>query len=162
MTLQSAFDFFVETAAMIFVLLALGSLGTLLCRQPVRRMQIIVTTLAACVALPAVALLPGLPRWGRGPWIVDSGSWIEIGGWSLGGDRELPVAEVESRIEEPRIASETSHHDPESWNVALASAIVDRDAVFESDRETASHSQPDESDPPTMTSISTSQFAIIR
>ncbi|HLJ10478.1 MAG TPA: HEAT repeat domain-containing protein [Planctomycetaceae bacterium] len=62
-SLDWAFDRLIESAATSLVLLTLGTLAALCCRQPVRRVRIIWLTLAACLAAPPLALLPGLPHW---------------------------------------------------------------------------------------------------
>ena len=57
------FDRLIETAVVSLVLCTLGSLAVLCCRQPVRRMRIIILTLAGSVLAPFINLLPGLPHW---------------------------------------------------------------------------------------------------
>ena len=69
-TFPSTFDRLIEAAAMSLLLCALGSAAVLLCRQPVRRMRIIVLTLGACMLAPAVSFVPGLPHWSLPPVIA--------------------------------------------------------------------------------------------
>jgi len=57
------FDRLIEAAAISLVLFTVGSLAVLCCRQPVRRMRIILLTLAGSVLAPLVNLWPGLPHW---------------------------------------------------------------------------------------------------
>src|SRR5258708_23858253 len=57
------FERLIEVAAISLVLFTLGSLAALGCRQPVRRMQIIILTLAGSVLAPPLNLLPRLPHW---------------------------------------------------------------------------------------------------
>jgi beta-lactamase regulating signal transducer with metallopeptidase domain len=58
-----AFERLTESALMSLILSVLGSAAVLCCRQPVRRMRIIVMTLAACLLAPLFNLIPGLPHW---------------------------------------------------------------------------------------------------
>jgi beta-lactamase regulating signal transducer with metallopeptidase domain len=63
-----AFDWLSGAAVMSLEISALGSAAALICREPVRRMRVVTLTLAACVAAPLVALVPGLPRWSLPEW----------------------------------------------------------------------------------------------
>lgn len=60
---EFVFDRLVELAGISLFLLIPGSVATLCCREPIRRLRIIVLTLAGCVAAPLVSLVPHLPRW---------------------------------------------------------------------------------------------------
>ncbi|MSR59098.1 MAG: hypothetical protein EXS05_15880 [Planctomycetaceae bacterium] len=62
-TLPWLFDWLILSAATSLLLLTLGSLAVLCCRQPVRRMRIIVWTLSGCLVAPLISLAPGLPHW---------------------------------------------------------------------------------------------------
>jgi hypothetical protein len=61
--LPSVFDRLIDAAAMSLIVLTAGSIGVLCCRQPIRRMRIIVLTLAGCLFAPVINLLPGVPHW---------------------------------------------------------------------------------------------------
>ncbi|MFN0050591.1 MAG: M56 family metallopeptidase, partial [Planctomycetales bacterium] len=67
-TLAWTFDRLFEWAVVSSILLVLGSLAALCCRQPIRRMRVIEFTLASCLVAPLVSLAPGLPRWTL-PWM---------------------------------------------------------------------------------------------
>lgn len=45
------------------IILALGSVATLLCRQPVRKARIAILTLVCALLVPWIGALPGVPRW---------------------------------------------------------------------------------------------------
>src|SRR5262245_61621710 len=63
-----AFELLSGAALMSLLVSAIGSAAALICREPVRQMQIITVTLAACVLAPLFALVPGLPRWSIPEW----------------------------------------------------------------------------------------------
>src|SRR5262245_43219509 len=46
-----------------FLILGSACLAALVCRQPVRRLRLIELTLAGCLLVPWLVLVPGLPRW---------------------------------------------------------------------------------------------------
>jgi beta-lactamase regulating signal transducer with metallopeptidase domain len=54
-------------------LLAGGCLAARLCRQPVRRLRVIELTLLACLVVPWLHLVPGLPQWSLG-WVASAQS----------------------------------------------------------------------------------------
>jgi beta-lactamase regulating signal transducer with metallopeptidase domain/uncharacterized GH25 family protein len=53
----------VQTALGTFLILAAGCLAARVCRQPIRRLRLIEITLAACLLVPWLFLIPGLPSW---------------------------------------------------------------------------------------------------
>ena len=48
------------------IVLAAGSLAARLCRQPVRRVRLVVLSLLGAMAVPALGALPVAPRWSAG------------------------------------------------------------------------------------------------
>ncbi|HTI51547.1 MAG TPA: HEAT repeat domain-containing protein, partial [Planctomycetaceae bacterium] len=61
--LLSLGDRLINAAATNLMLLALGSLGLLFVRQPIRRIRVILLTFTACLLAPVLQFLPGLPHW---------------------------------------------------------------------------------------------------
>src|SRR3954447_21334395 len=55
-----------DAAAGGLIVLAAGSLAARLCRQPVRRVRLIVLSLLGAMAAPALGALPIAPRWSVG------------------------------------------------------------------------------------------------
>jgi beta-lactamase regulating signal transducer with metallopeptidase domain/protocatechuate 3,4-dioxygenase beta subunit len=55
-----------HAAAGALVVLAVGCLAAILCRQPVRRLRLIELTLLGCLLTPWLSLLSGLPQWSLG------------------------------------------------------------------------------------------------
>ncbi|MGW8257388.1 MAG: M56 family metallopeptidase, partial [Thermoguttaceae bacterium] len=54
----------VYSAVLSLVVLAIGSVAVLLCREPARRLRIIELCLAGCLLAPLLGLIPGYPRLG--------------------------------------------------------------------------------------------------
>ncbi len=55
-----------DAAAGSLIVLAAGSLAARLCRQPVRRVRLIVLSMLGALAVPALGALPVAPRWSAG------------------------------------------------------------------------------------------------
>ncbi|MBY0395784.1 MAG: hypothetical protein K2X91_04845, partial [Thermoleophilia bacterium] len=64
--LDAAGRWLLDGAAGSFIVLTLGGLAVAACRQPVRRIRLILYTLAGALIVPALAALPVAPRWSIG------------------------------------------------------------------------------------------------
>jgi beta-lactamase regulating signal transducer with metallopeptidase domain len=60
-----------HSALAVLILMAAGSVATLLCRQPARRLRIIELTLGGCLLVPWLGWIPGYPQWAPGSWFAD-------------------------------------------------------------------------------------------
>jgi beta-lactamase regulating signal transducer with metallopeptidase domain len=89
-----------DAAAGGLIVLAAGSLAARLCRQPVRRVRLIVLSLVGAMAVPGLGVLPVAPRWSAGllaaPAAIlardDHAAPAEVGG------RPYPRRETLSRV----------------------------------------------------------------
>jgi beta-lactamase regulating signal transducer with metallopeptidase domain len=61
-----------------FLILGAGCLTAHLCRQPIRRLRLLELTLAGCLLVPALLLVPGMPRWPVGPLTLPAESELAI------------------------------------------------------------------------------------
>ncbi|MEX1095583.1 MAG: M56 family metallopeptidase, partial [Planctomycetales bacterium] len=66
---ESLWHWLAQSALVGSVLSAIGCVGVLACRQPVKRLRLIELTLAACLLAPLIGTLPGWPTWPL-PWLA--------------------------------------------------------------------------------------------
>ena len=59
---ESLFSWIVYSALASLAVLGIGSVAALLCRQPARRLRIIELSLAGCLIVPWLGMIPGYPR----------------------------------------------------------------------------------------------------
>ena len=59
----SAYDLLLLSALGSLVILIVGAAATALVRQPARKIRTMQCTLFACLAVPCVAMIPGVPQW---------------------------------------------------------------------------------------------------
>jgi hypothetical protein len=75
--LLSLSDWLIHAALLSLPIFAVGSIAVLCCRQPVRRVRLIELTLAACLAVPWLGLVPGWPQWSV-PWAAWPGRTVTV------------------------------------------------------------------------------------
>ena len=110
----ACYGMLVQSAVAGLLLLSAAWAGVLLLREPARRIRLIELTLAALVALPFVALIPGYPRFSILPAIDESRltniaePTIAAPTGDLPADAELAASELPSTLPSPALYARPS------------------------------------------------------
>jgi beta-lactamase regulating signal transducer with metallopeptidase domain/uncharacterized GH25 family protein len=103
-----------QAALVSFLILAAGCLAVQACRQPIRRLRLIELTLAGCLIVPWLTLLPGLPGWtvARLDLPGDSDSLPSPQGEQAAGGGSWPLPELNRSSPQVARTTKTSASDP--------------------------------------------------